>query len=473
MAPDKILPIPLMEQSNPVYDLLIDSCLIVSGQIQPNVLRDALTELVNRWPILGSRVARNRKNRFELHLPDKFSDARPPFVFSEAHSDIAYPSMPSRKAHISPQMSTILDHFRTPSTPRIVPDLLKRKDAPMLQVHVHCFADVTCIGFHIPHLFCDVPGLAIILRAWCSLIASPNDMHSVVLPQLVEGDPLKDFGEPYPKTKAELKVFRKSMLSTFTIWGLFDTVKYYARLVSDVVTNNEECRLLFIPESVIAQLREETMGGKEQWVSENDIVTALLAKLHLFNREPTKQPFTLAFTANLRGQIPALSGPNVYIRNSLIPLCAPAVPIREMQSMSVSEIALDIRRTIEAQRTTDQLSKTVTVYREMCRQRKLPSYHPADETNFYVTSWAAGKWGELDFSGALTEGAGQRNPKAGRVLFAGGASTNPSYGGRSRWSIVMSKVAGDDEEEAGYWCELGARLSAWPELEKYVSAWSA
>ncbi len=66
MAPDKILPIPLMEQSNPVYDLLIDSCMIIEGQLQPNVLRDALTELVNRWPILGSRVARNKKVKFHL-----------------------------------------------------------------------------------------------------------------------------------------------------------------------------------------------------------------------------------------------------------------------------------------------------------------------------------------------------------------------------------------------------------------------
>ncbi len=187
--------------------------------------------------------------------------------------------MPSRKAHINPEMSTILDDFRIPSTPRIVPDLLKQKDAPMLHVHVHCFADVTCVGFHIPHLFCDVPGLAVILRAWCSLIASPGDMQSVVLPSLLEGDPIKDFGEPYPKTKAELKLFRKNMLSSFTVWGMIDTIKYYARWLSDIMTNKEECRLLFIPKSVITRLRDETMGEKEQWVSENDVVTALLTKV--------------------------------------------------------------------------------------------------------------------------------------------------------------------------------------------------
>lgn len=59
--PDKVIPIPVIEQANPVKDIIIASCNVIKGRLDPNVLKAAMTELVARWPVLGSRMAKDTK----------------------------------------------------------------------------------------------------------------------------------------------------------------------------------------------------------------------------------------------------------------------------------------------------------------------------------------------------------------------------------------------------------------------------
>lgn len=221
---------------------------------------------------------------FEFRLPEKFTDSRPRFAFTTKTSTITYPHMPSRSASLNPEFATFTDDFLAPKSPRTIAALMKKPDAPMLSVHVNVFTDVTCIGFHIPHMLCDAVGLGIILRAWYSLISAGSAMQSQTLPTLVEGDPLADFGEPYPATKEALKTFRKSMLSSITIWGKIDTYIYYTKLILDLLSNKEKCRLLFVPQSLVTKIKHEIMSSlteKDQWVSDNDVLTALLTKVNI------------------------------------------------------------------------------------------------------------------------------------------------------------------------------------------------
>lgn len=56
-----IIPLPLTDQASPARDIIIQTCLIVAGRLDPQVLIKALATLVNKWPILGSRLVRNKK----------------------------------------------------------------------------------------------------------------------------------------------------------------------------------------------------------------------------------------------------------------------------------------------------------------------------------------------------------------------------------------------------------------------------
>lgn len=167
-------------------------------------------------------------------------------------------------------------YFRDNSTPNFLDDLLKAKDMPMLHVYVNVFDDATCIGFHLPHAFGDMLGLGLIMRAWAKLV-NAEDMKSVVLPEVMEGDPLADWADmEYPRTPEAQAVVKAN--TTMHLYGLWGTLRYFVPLAFSILTHKETSRSLFIPLSVIDALRSETMAGDEKarWVSENDIVTAIL-----------------------------------------------------------------------------------------------------------------------------------------------------------------------------------------------------
>lgn len=58
---DTVIPLLLTDQAYPARDIIIQACLIVSGHLDPQVLKKALAKLVDKWPRLGSRLVRNKQ----------------------------------------------------------------------------------------------------------------------------------------------------------------------------------------------------------------------------------------------------------------------------------------------------------------------------------------------------------------------------------------------------------------------------
>lgn len=138
---------------------------------------------------------------------------------------------------------------------------------------------MTCIGFSHPHILADALGTGIILRAWCSVLAGRESE----VPALIEEDPLKDFGKPYPSTKAGVKALRASMRGDYHLYGLWARLKFYPPIFVEMILHPKETvHTVFIPEKTVVRLREEAMreGEKDVWVSDNDIVSAILLKVN-------------------------------------------------------------------------------------------------------------------------------------------------------------------------------------------------
>ena len=155
-------------------------------------------------------------------------------------------------------------------------------DSPSIRIHVTTFSNVTCIGFTLPHIYGDVPGMSIILRAWCSIIAG----HEAELPALFDGDPRAHIGGPYPSSAKELKELYEDMEGDYHIAGWWEKIRYYAPIVLEMVFYpKEQARMIFLSESILVKLRQAALAelddGKEVWVSENDIVFALMVKVSL------------------------------------------------------------------------------------------------------------------------------------------------------------------------------------------------
>lgn len=119
---------------------------------------------------------------------------------------------------------------------------------------------------------------------WCSAIKGEKlpDLPSPV----DHRDVIADVGSPYPSNKKGVKAFRAKMQGSLQVWNLGQKIRYYPSVLPEVIFNSkEEVRLVFIPLSLIERLRSETMGvqpstgAKSVFVSENDILTALMAKV--------------------------------------------------------------------------------------------------------------------------------------------------------------------------------------------------
>ncbi|KZP11674.1 hypothetical protein FIBSPDRAFT_1050594 [Athelia psychrophila] len=481
---DTIDPRPLSDHMNPLTETIVTSALIVTGRLDTELLRVAFATLVEKWPKLGTRIVKGKNGLFEFHTPLAFSDERPPFIYTIAHKiDSQCPDIPKRALGSQANLLTYQHLFRSKDCPALMSEWIKQKDAPVIRLHFTTFSDVTCIGFTLPHLFADVPGISVILRAWCSIVAG----HESQLPALLTEDPIANIGGPYPSTKKELKTFHADMEGGYRLFSFWNKIRYYVPMTAEFVRHpKEEVRLVFLPLQTLEKMRRSAMAElkdeKEVWVSENDIVYALIIKLsNLHRNKNDKTPYAMAMTANFRAMLPELKDPSkAFLHNCITYFACPVIPSGSMPDSSVGDLARHIRAAIVAQRPLAQSEKVMTVYREMCRRGDYPSYCPPNGRQFTSTSWLAGRWPELDFSPAVidTESADAGSTEKfkggalgdpGKVIFSGGSSNLPKMP-RRLWAIIMSRQPDDAAGEGGVWFEMAARTELWPKIDEYLQS---
>lgn len=121
-------------------------------------------------------------------------------------------------------------------------------------------------------------GMGIIMRAWCTVIAGGKP-PSIPCPAEYR-DILADLGPPYPRSKTGLKELQSKKRGTLQVWSLLDKLRYYTPPVLDIILHSKEyLHLIFIPNKLIAKLRTQAMDSMNTFISENDIVTAIVAKV--------------------------------------------------------------------------------------------------------------------------------------------------------------------------------------------------
>ncbi|KAF9027403.1 hypothetical protein BDZ89DRAFT_808633 [Hymenopellis radicata] len=299
--------------------------------------------------------------------------------------------LPKRTAKLSihPGYQNIQHLFRSPTSPRTVTELLALPDHPIIALHLTMFADVTCIGFSIPHCFADMLGVGIILDAWCAVLAG-----NAPPPLYEEDNILASFGAVYPETEEGVRRLREKKLSSMQVPSAEEGNVGYDAI-------QEEERMLFVPCKVIEKYRAEgfhefrARGLADAWIGEHDVLTAMLMKLNLSQYPSTANdtPHVMAFTANLRGRIPLLpESPPVYLHNAVTIMTVRPIPICELKGMSIGQIALRIRETIISQRTPDELEHTMCIMKETARLGRSPRFFDSTQRGFMVSSWVSKEW---------------------------------------------------------------------------------
>ncbi|KZV94856.1 hypothetical protein EXIGLDRAFT_766731 [Exidia glandulosa HHB12029] len=477
---DLVVPVPFFSQITTALDIMYFMDVVVSGQLQPDVLKGALEELteLGGWRKLGARLKRSKQHGFEFHIPKRFSAERPAFLWDERREDKSASDagiLPSRTASVSlhPALADGIGRYRPPRfARRVVKELLtdpKRLDDPILQASVVVFRDVTLISLSVPHILTDAMGFKNIFSAWCTVLAGRKE----TVPPLLDFDvdPLRDVQGEYGSDIA--RGTRVRVASKLAL------VRFYAKYAIEVVKlPDEETRIIFIPlaklEAVKAAAKSELASrGVDGWVSTADAVSAVMMKLGTLFYKPTDtRPFALAFSANARGRVPALQSAvekDGFIGCAVLSHNTAPTPVSDIRGASLASLAIMHRTAVQQLDSPSEVAANISTSRRAYEKQRWVLNFKIRGTGYYVTNWMAADYTSLDFTAALAPNI-ERTDAAGRVLFAAGDAAEVGMM-RRNWSIVFAKDGpAIPEQERGVWLETGFARQHWPAVEEFLAS---
>ena len=338
-------------------------------------------------------------------------------------------------------------------------------DLPALSVHVVSFADATLLTLSWSHVFLDAMGRQSLLKAWIAVLDGREDDIPPFVPFHVDpSESIAQGGEP------SSHVLYKYGLSGF--WFALFVLGYIYELV---VHSAESSRMICCPGPWVDNLRQQAIadaivgghGEKDLFLSHGDVLlawwTKVLTKAQNLN---SSQPINVMNVANLRGLLPEQLPENteaVYISNAAISAYT-LTTSGTLASMSVGELALRLRRDLQAQRTPEQARHFVAWQRELLKQTgRSPLVGSWNQTTVGFSNWHRGRFFDMDFSSAVLQPGTpleKRSNKLGQpslILTNGHAD---GFSTRNIGPLIGKDAAGN------WWIQCSMRTGAWAHVEK-------
>jgi hypothetical protein len=170
--------------------------------------------------------------------------------------------------------------------------------------------------------------------------------------------------------------------------------------------------------------------------------------------------------ANLRGLLPDQLPENteaVYISNAAISAYT-LTTSGALASMSVGELALRLRRDLQAQRTPEQARHFVAWQRELLKQTgRSPLVGSWNQTTVGFSNWHRGRFFDMDFSSAVLRPGTPLEKRANKLGQPSLILTNGHADGFSTRNI--GPLIGKDAA-GNWWIQCSMRTGAWAQVEK-------
>lgn len=414
---------------------------------------------MDEWRRLGGRLRRRGTDwRLELHIPKSFSKERPPFTWTQSKFETSVAKHPLG-AHLPPPCPDLSSNgtegplvFEAPDAHKSLlwpPNLPRSLDAylytdrPLISVHVVSFNDATFVSLSHPHTVCDVSGIKNILDAWALVVAG---READVLP-LESSNPLESLGKaPAEPVNLELAGLLRGPWTTF-FWRWF--TKLDSRLGK---RRGQTSFTICVSKQSVERLRREaieyasTYEGKseadplirkETFLSGGDIITSWCASLTAL-RSPSStfcRDVVVSSAFSLRKRLPKLFDLDnkAYVQNA-ISRTWKSISIHEVfphkvvrvSMEGIANVAANVRRSITEQTTAGQIEASAAVARKAMEARsgETGGFGGVMSMLVLTTNWEAGKFYEVDFSGAvLAQGQNSLAP-SGRPSWISGWNTN-------------------------------------------------
>lgn len=355
----------------------------------------------------------------------------------------------------SEAFSTLLNHQNTPKT---VSGYVGA-DIPQVALHVVAFNDATVISISVPHTFCDGMGMIGLLHSWTLVLQHPDIM--IPPPHGIESNPLAKLGrnptEPYKWLDRQMSNWQK--------------LKYISRRLPGYLLHSCVNRVVCVPSSFIASLREEALkdipniqNATTPFVSENDVLFTWWARVVFSRTRNLNQTLNLITTASRRVPLSKdlLPPGSLYLSNA-IGFLQTVLTRKDLLEEPIGYTAYRIRQTIQGDHTREQIEAQEAL--SVNSILGFPTWLGDSSMEVLLsTSMAKGDVYGLDFSGAArndqpSEPNSAIKPSYIQVFFADGL-----YQLIAPVCVFLGKDAGGN-----YWISGSLRKPVWDHVEATLS----
>ncbi|KUL83756.1 hypothetical protein ZTR_08650 [Talaromyces verruculosus] len=475
---DRIIPVSFWDDQDYARGMSLDITLTFNNVLDPAKLRDSLKTLLEKkgWEKFGARLRKNGKN-LEYHIPEKFSETRPAFLFSTDKHDMTLSDHPELNAFAFGKLEkpTLLGPFdplrpylRGAKTPEYLDDWLS-SDTPQLAVHVVVLKDVTFVTVTFIHLLMDAMGFTALLKGWTAVLRGREDQ----IPPIVDAgeDPLANIHQMTPSSKYVLadRVLKGWAFIVFVIQYIFELVWW----------RKDEERLIFVPGNYLKDLRNIALAelndspsktAKPAFISESDVLLSWWTRIFIKALDPSpNKPITILNVFDIRGVLAEMgllpSADTALIANVTWPTVI-LVTAGEIISKPISSLASRIRHAIDTHRTVEQVQAIAATQRESKEKTGQPAvYGNLGTFLFACSNWHRGKLFQMDFSPAVVEEnpsqSGQAN-LTGRPLLVFVTGKFAGFSPRNSLAVMGKDAAGN------WWMKNVLRTSLWSAVEEQL-----
>lgn len=351
-------------------------------------------------------------------------------------------------------------------------------DEPLISLHINSFTDGTIISLTFPHSLSDAMGTADMLQAWTRVFRG----EKVELLEAHVGGARKDILESVGTADDKTAHSTEFVLDKQQTTGL-SLLIFIARYAFDVsMHRNVEARHIYLPAAFLAHLRQQaeeelrlhdgTRNESTRFVSSGDLITAWGSRMVL-SSAPTKGAAVICNVFDMRKRLSflkthsSLRGAS-YIQNLILPSTT-LLTADKASTLSVSQIALEVRKSIVEQTSEAQVRSLMRIARTWFSSLgTMPLFASWDTVRIIAcTNWASAR---LPNHAGLTPVATAANKKTcadeGSPIAFWGTALAASDNPRDTFVIYGKDDDGD------YWVHAYLRKETWHLIEKELDQFS-
>ncbi|KAF9065613.1 hypothetical protein BDP27DRAFT_1228755, partial [Rhodocollybia butyracea] len=329
-------------------------------------LQKAAQYTVNKWRLLAGRVEWDAaKKTYHVHVP--VSESLPKDYASIEFTTTTFPSLSLSLPSLDEDSRQVLErppltYFRARATPSSLSAYAAQR-FPLMAIHVSIMQNCTCVGISFPHGVFDATGMGM---AICGVNAALNDLEWTpptlnalninilenALSNLREADSMESVPSGLPTLR--MAVVPPTIANLLSFWfSMAFEMLWHKSTTQGVHLGHRTV------EHIMGRMRKESEESGKPLGSKGDMLIAWLLKA-VYLEEGCNSPNKISINSvfSVRRILSEINPVfEQYPHNAITPVTLPFFDIRSLPSMSLYELALHHRKSLNKSRNIAHIQR--------------------------------------------------------------------------------------------------------------------